>query len=133
MAKRLVAKVGEYQKDGQTKGEYVKIGVILENNNGEYILIDPSVSLSGVLAKQNAMAANAGQPMRDNVMAGIFTDQQQGGQQGYSNQGGQARNNQQGHNQRQGGYNQGGQQQRSNPPANNHQQNGEPEFEFDDD
>lgn len=126
MAKRLVAKVGEYQKDGQTKGEYVKIGVILENQNGEYLLIDPSVSLSGILAKQNAMAANAGQPMRDNVMAGIFTDQNQG-QQGY-----QQNNRQQGGQQNRG-YSQAPQQQRSNPPANNYSQNQGPDFDFDDD
>lgn len=125
MAKRLVAKVGEYQKDGQTKGEYVKIGVILENQNGEYMLIDPSVSLSGVLVKQNAMAANSGQPMRDNVMASIFTDQNQ--------QGGYQQNNHQQSNRQQGGYNQGNNQQRSNPPANSYQQNGEPDFSFDDD
>lgn len=126
MAKRLVAKVGEYQKDGQTKGEYVKIGVILENQNGEYMLIDPSVSLSGVLAKQNAMAANSGQPVRDNVMASIFTDQNQQG--GY-----QQNNNRQQHNQQQGNYSQCNNQKRSNPPANNYQQNGEPDFSFDDD
>lgn len=126
MAKRLVAKVGEYQKDGQTKGEYVKIGVILDNQNGEYVLIDPSVSLAGILAKQNAMAANAGQPMRDNVMAGIFTDQNQGGQQGYQQP--RTQSNQQPRQQPQGnqGY-------RNNPPANNYQQNGEPDFSFDDD
>lgn len=126
MAKRLVAKVGEYQKDGQTKGEYVKIGVILENQNGEYLLIDPSVSLSGILVKQNVMAANAGQPMRDNVMAGIFADQNQG-QQGY-----QQNNRQQGGQQNRG-YSQSPQQQRSNPPANNYSQNQSPDFSFDDD
>lgn len=130
MAKRLVAKVGEYQKDGQTKGEYVKIGVILENQNGEYMLIDPSVSLSGVLAKQNTMAANSGQPMRDNVMASIFTDQNQQG--GYQ-QNNQQQSNRQQYNHQQGNYNQGNNQQRSNPPANSYQQNGEPDFSFDDD
>ena len=29
MAKRIVAKTGQYQKDGQTKGEYTKLGVML--------------------------------------------------------------------------------------------------------
>lgn len=130
MAKRLVAKVGEYQKDGQTKGEYVKIGVILENQNGEYMLIDPAVSLSGVLAKQNVMAANSGHPMRDNVMASIFTDQNQ---HGVYQQNNQQQNNRQQHNQQQGNYNQGNNQQRSNPPVNSYQQNGEPDFSFDDD
>ena len=56
MAKRIVAKTGEYQKDGQTKGEYTKLGVMLSNDNGEYMLLDPSVSLAGVLIKQNSLA-----------------------------------------------------------------------------
>lgn len=87
MAKRLVAKTGEYQKDGQTKGEYVKIGVVLSNQNGEYMLLDPAVSLAGVLAKQNALAMSKGEQVRDNVMISVFDDdnqqqqapQQQGG------------------------------------------------------
>ena len=87
MAKRLMAKTGEYQKDGATKGEYAKIGVILSNDNGEYMLLDPAISLSGVLAKQNVLAASQGKPMRDNVMASIFEDQpQQQPQQGYQQQ-----------------------------------------------
>jgi uncharacterized membrane protein YgcG len=108
MAKRLAAKVGEYQKDGQTKGEYARLGVIMQNDNGEYLLLDPSVSIAGVLAKQNALAAQKGGQQRDMVMVSIFDDSQQGqqqqggGQQGGFNQGGQ----QQG-----GGFNQGGGQQ----------------------
>lgn len=81
MAKRLVAKTGEYQKDGQTKGEYTKIGVVLSNQNGEYMLLDPAVSLAGVLAKQNAMAISKGEQVRDNVMVSIFDDENQGQQQ----------------------------------------------------
>ena len=77
MAKRLVAKIGTYEKDGQTKGEYVKLGVILENDNGEYALIDPTVNLSGVLTKQNIMAHSEGKPARSNVMCSLFTDQPQ--------------------------------------------------------
>lgn len=81
MAKRLVAKTGEYQKDGQVKGEYTKIGVVLSNQNGEYMLLDPSVSLAGVLVKQNALAASKGEQIRDNVMISIFEDDNQGQQQ----------------------------------------------------
>ena len=44
MTKRIMAKVGEYEKDGKTKGNYVEIGVILSNENGEYALIDPTRS-----------------------------------------------------------------------------------------
>lgn len=75
MAKRLTAKVGTYEKDGQTKGRYVDLGVILSNNNGEYILLDPSVSLAGVQAMQNAMADRP----RDKVMVSIFENDRNGG------------------------------------------------------
>ncbi len=93
MAKRIVAKTGEYQKDGQTKGEYTKIGVMLNNDNGEYMLLDPSVSLAGVLIKQNALAAKTNGQQRDMLMVSIFDDDNQNQQQGQqpqqqNNQGG---------------------------------------------
>lgn len=75
MAKRLVVKVDEYVKDGQTKGKYTEVGVILSNDNGEYVLLDPAVSLSGVLAKQNSLASKNGKQERDMIMASIFTDE----------------------------------------------------------
>ena len=77
MSKKLVAKTGEYMKDGQLKGRYTTIGVFLQNDNGEYLLLDPSVSLAGVLAKQNELSAKNNQPMRGNVMCGVFEDQPQ--------------------------------------------------------
>lgn len=89
MAKRIVAKTGEYQKDGQTKGEYTKLGVILNNDNGEYMLLDPSVSLAGVLIKQNTLAAKSGGQQRDMLMVSIFEDDNQQQQQApQQNQGG---------------------------------------------
>lgn len=110
MTKRLSAKVGEYQKDGETKGEYVQVGVILENQNGEYMLLDPTVNLAGVLAKQNALEFKKGGQMRDNVMCGIYEENsQQQSQQGFQQQsqqqsgfGGQ----QQGYQQAKQGFNQ---------------------------
>lgn len=90
MTKRVVAKTGEYQKDGATKGEYTKLGVVLSNDNGEYMLLDPSVSLAGVLAKQNAYALKQNKPVRDSVMVSFFSDdnqqQQQQPQQNYQQQ-----------------------------------------------
>jgi len=89
MTKRLAAKVGSYQKDGQTKGEYAKLGVILQNDNGEYLLLDPTVSLAGVLAKQNVMLAKEGKPPKDMVACSIFDDSNQANQpqqQGYQQQ-----------------------------------------------
>ncbi|MFK5950911.1 MAG: hypothetical protein QM500_19335 [Methylococcales bacterium] len=83
MAKRLVIKTGEYQKDGQTKGEYLKLGVVLSGDNGSYVLLDPSINLAGALIKQNIMASKGGKPERDMLMVSIFTDdnQQQNNQQ----------------------------------------------------
>jgi hypothetical protein len=87
MKKRLSAKTGEYtDKDNQQKGEYTQLGVILQSNDGgEYMLLDPSVSLAGVLAKQNVLAMNQGKPVRDSIMVGIYTDENQTQQQ-YSQQ-----------------------------------------------
>lgn len=117
MAKRIVAKTGTYQKDGQEKGEYAKLGVILSNDNGEYMLLDPSVSLAGVLIKQNALAAKTGGQQRDMLMVSIFEDdnQQQNNNQGQQQQntGGFQQNNQQ-QSPNQGGFNNQGQQQNNN-------------------
>ena len=109
MAKRIVAKTGSYQDNqtNETKGEYTKLGVLLNNNNGDYMLLDPCVSLGGVLIKQNALAAKTGGQQRDMVMVSIFEDDNQSKQQN-NNQ--QQQNNNQG--QQQG--NQGGFQQQQN-------------------
>lgn len=110
MAKRIVAKTGEYQKDGQTKGEYTKLGVMLNNDNGEYMLLDPSVNLAGALIKQNVLSAKTGGQQRDMLMVSIFDDDNQ--QQNNNQQ--QQNNNQQGQ-QQNGGF-QGQQQQNPHNP-----------------
>lgn len=74
--KRLSIRVGEYEKDGETKGEWVQVGVILESENGEYALLDPTVNLAGCLMKQAVM--NRGKEKKgkgDMVMCGIYTDE----------------------------------------------------------
>ncbi len=81
MVKRLAIKTGEYQKDGATKGEYMKLGVVLANDNGSYVLLDPAVNLSGALIKQNLLARKAGKPERDMLMVSIFTDEPRNNQQ----------------------------------------------------
>lgn len=77
MAKKLSAKIGEYtNQQGETKGRYVNLGVVMSGQNGSYVLLDPTVSLSGILACQNAMAASKGEQMRDRVMVSVFEEQQ---------------------------------------------------------
>jgi hypothetical protein len=81
MAKRIAAKIDEYEKDGQTKGKYVDIGVILSNEHGEYVMLNPTVDLSGVLMKQRLLAQKNGKQSGGNVMCSIFdNDNQSGGQ-----------------------------------------------------
>ena len=111
MAKRIVAKTGSYQdkQTNETKGEYTKLGVLLNNDNGDYMLLDPCVSLGGVLIKQNALAAKTGGQQRDMVMVSIFEDDNQGKQQNNQQQ-----NNNQGQ-QQQGGF----QQQQNNQQPHN--------------
>lgn len=68
MSRSIKAKTGTYQKDGETKNRYTDIGVILSNQNGDYILLNPGVSLAGILAQQNA----TNNEPRTNVMCSVF-------------------------------------------------------------
>ena len=88
--KKLSAKVGSYQKDGQTKGKYVTIGVIMNGQHGEYALIDPTVNLAGVLIQQNLNSAMEGKQPNNSIMCSVFdkdaTIPQQQQQQQYQQQ-----------------------------------------------
>jgi len=73
MTKKIVAKIGSYEKNGETKNRYQEIGVILENSNGEYVLLDPTVDLAGVMMLQR-IASGKG----EKVICSIFTDEPRG-------------------------------------------------------
>jgi hypothetical protein len=89
--KKLTAKIGEYvNQQNETKGRYVNIGKILSNDNGEFVLLDPTVSLSGVLSAQNSLAMSKGQQVRDMIMVSIFEEQPNNQQQGAPQQNQQA-------------------------------------------
>lgn len=107
MRKKISAVIGEYQKDNQTKAEWADIGVIMTSNNGkEYLLLNTEISLSGVLAKQNALAISKGEQVRSNVMCSIIEEQQNNQQQNNQQYSQQYNQN----NQQQGGYNNNQQQ-----------------------
>lgn len=83
--KRIVAKTGTYtNQQGEEKAEWTKIGVIGTSQNGEYVLLDPAINLSGVLQKQNMMAAEKRRNGDENakpgkaIMCSIFDDSNQG-------------------------------------------------------
>jgi len=74
MAKSLTIKVGEFtNQQGETKGNYVRVGSLMQGNDGgEYIILDPTVSLAGCLTRQNFMNHKNGKQVRDSLMVGIF-------------------------------------------------------------
>lgn len=72
MSKSISAKIDTYTKDGQQKGKYVEIGVILNNQNGDYIMLNPTVDLAGVVLKQQALAVKEGKKVGSNIMCSIF-------------------------------------------------------------
>ena len=83
--KKLTVKIGEYVNgQGETKGRYANIGVIMTSNDGgEFALIDPTVCLGGIFALQQAYNASQGKAPSDRIMTGIYEEnsQQQGQQQ----------------------------------------------------
>lgn len=105
MTKRLSAVTGNYtNQQGEQKAEWTNVGVLITGKNGkDYVLLDPSVNLAGVLLKQNAIAAKEGKALSDTVMLSVFDEQQNQNNNNYqNNQGGYQQQN----NQPQGGYNQ---------------------------
>ena len=44
----LAVKVGEYNKDGQTKSRYQNVGALMDGPNGEFILINKTFNPAGV-------------------------------------------------------------------------------------
>ena len=78
----VTVKTGEYtDNQGQVKGRYTKIGVVMSGNDGgQFMLLEPHVDVAGCLMLQNNLAATKGQPPRDSVMCSMFAPNEQGGQ-----------------------------------------------------
>lgn len=65
--KKIMIKNGEYtNRDGEVKSNWKQIGIIKSNNNGEYVLLDPTVNLAG-FDRQG----------KDMLIASIFEDTKQ--------------------------------------------------------
>jgi len=115
--KKLTVKTGEYVNgQGETKGRYANIGVIMSNENGEFALIDPTVCLGGIFALQQAYNATQGKAPSDRIMAGVYEENNQQQPQ-------QQQNHQQAPQQQQGGYQAPQSQNYQN--NNNYQNNGQ--------
>ncbi len=115
MTKRLVAKTGTYTNgQNEIKGEYTKVGVLMQSNDGEFLLLDPCVNLAGVLVKQNSLAMQEGKQVRDSVMVSVFEQDNNQQQQGQQQQAPHQKYNNQNNNQPPQQYNQAPQQQYNN-------------------
>lgn len=60
--KDLAVVIGTYEKGGETKKRYQNIGVLMEGENGQFILLDPLINLA-------AVPREAG---KDRVMVSMF-------------------------------------------------------------
>lgn len=114
--KKLTAKIGEYtNSQNEVKGRYANLGVMMPSNDGgEFMLLDPTVSLGGIFALQQAYNASQGKQPSDRIMVSVWEEnnqQQQAPQQ----------NNQQGAPSNQ---NYAPQQQGYQPPQSQNYQNG---------
>jgi hypothetical protein len=45
---RAVARVGEYQKDGQTKARWQEVGVVMATDKGHILLLEPWFNPAGL-------------------------------------------------------------------------------------
>lgn len=69
----LAIKVGEYEKDGQKKGEYENVGALMQGDDGnEFVLLNNSA-----LNPSLAMIANRDRKRR--VLISVFRDRDDGG------------------------------------------------------
>lgn len=65
MAKRkydLAVKTGSYEKNGETKGRYMNIGVVLEGDDGMFMLLDPAFNPAGVNRKDDRVLVSMFEP-----------------------------------------------------------------------
>ena len=69
VAYELKAKVGTYEKNGETKGKYRNVGVMMQGNDGPYILMDRTFNPAGV--------PNDG---RENIIVSCFLPRGEDGQ-----------------------------------------------------
>ena len=58
----IAVKVGTYEKEGEPKGRYENVGVVMEGDNGKFILLKRTFNPAGVPNEDN----------RDKVILSLF-------------------------------------------------------------
>lgn len=68
----IVATVGTYQKDGETKNRYKNVGVMMEKDGRPFLLLERTFNPAGMLNPDN----------RDTVLLSLYEPKSEGGNQG---------------------------------------------------
>ena len=75
----IVAKVGEYQKDGVTKAKYKNVGVVMEKDGKPFILLDRTFNPAALDAGKESVLLSLYEPKKkyeasqDYTKAGTYT------------------------------------------------------------
>lgn len=73
MAKRLyelAVRVGEYTKDGETKGRFMSVGSVMQSDDGgQFIMLNRAFNPAGVPVKD---------PASDSILIGCYTPKPKG-------------------------------------------------------
>lgn len=68
LVKYIKVKVGEYEKDGQTKGRYAIVGRVLQGDDGkEMVLLDRTFNPAGVPGDRESIILNFWDADKDNA------------------------------------------------------------------
>lgn len=73
----LAVKTGTYEKNGETKGRYMNVGVVLEGNDGMFILLDPAFNPAGVPRKEDRVLVSMFEPRNRETQADRQADYQE--------------------------------------------------------
>lgn len=60
-----MVKNGTYQKQGETKNNYVEVGIVMQGDNGHFALIDPTINFAGFERQGDRVMVSLFEP-RDN-------------------------------------------------------------------
>lgn len=77
----IVVATGSYtDSTGQEKKRWTNLGAMMENENGPYLLLDPTVSLPGLLMKQRLLNQKEGKTPGESILASVFYEEGRGPQ-----------------------------------------------------
>ena len=77
--KDIVAVVGAYEKNGETKKQYRNIGKLLRNENGDFLVVDRTFNLAGMPGSDSQVFLSLFDPKPRDGQRNTQSAQPQGG------------------------------------------------------